>query len=329
MVMTLPAVGKVLTPYDQLIQPDPILGRMYEFPEGDPVVSAQLIMEHCPELYYPLDPPARRFDKLVSKLTRDFEFVRRYNIGFMVLDGPIGAGKDVGLTWFASVMRMLWPTRPLLAEFFFTDRFRELFGNYQFITPQYLRDQALLVEALAAKMGEELSKEDVQDWLVEGKAGKEAIKLRNSIIMVNELRTWFWKRRSTSKTNELGQGLLATLRHSHMMWLGATQFVNELDPTGCQQKINYHVRCRPDAYFPDWFNYEIRKITGFNSTGWDATGSNTFLKVYGRDVFNLYVSDNPAEIMVKTRIDKPKPKKKDKKQLEDELLEDEYVEDVH
>jgi hypothetical protein len=110
-----------------------------------------------------------------------------------------------------------------------------------------------------------------------------------------------------------------------MLWAGATQFVNELDPEGCQHKINYHVRCRPNAYLLDYFDYEIRKITGFNASGWDATGYNTSLTLYGRDVFNLYTSDNPAAIMVKTKIDKPKkkkPKQEDEGYPEDELGED-------
>jgi len=313
-----PTFGKCLTPYDKLIQPDPLLKKMYEFPEGDPLISAELIVEHCHDMFYPLDPPDVRYEKIATRLIGDFEFVRQQNIGFMVLTGPIGAGKDTGLTWWACVMRMLWPTRPLLAEFYFTPLFKELFGDYTFVDPQILRDWGNQVQELARKMGQSLSREEIRDWLIEGKAGKEAIKLRNAIMLVNELRTWFWKRRSTTKTNELGQGLLATLRHSHMMWIGATQYVNELDPEGCQKKINYHVECRPDPYIPDWFNYSVHKIHGFNAGSWQAMGDSSLLRVYGRDVYPFFWSDNPAEIMVKTSIDKRRVRKV-KQEDEEEL----------
>ena len=307
--MTAPLVGKLLTPYDKLIQPDPILQRMYEFPEGDPLISAELIMEHCPDIFYPLDPPNKRYEKLVNRLIGDFEFVRKYNIGFVVLTGPIGAGKDTGLAWWAMIMRMLWPTRPLLAEFYFKPRFKELFGDYTYVDPQILFNWANQIEELGKKMGQNLTQQDIQEWLIDGKAGKEAIKLRDSIMLVNELRTWFYKRVSMSKTNRLGTGLLAGMRHAHMTWFGATQYLNELDPEGCQKKINYQVDCRPDPFRLDWFTYSIYRYHGFNAGSWQAGGSSSYLEVYGRDVYPFFWSDAPVDIMPKTSIIKPKPKK--------------------
>lgn len=322
MVMTEQQWGKVLTPYDKLIQPDPLLQRMYEFPEGDPIISAELIMEHCPDVFFPLDPPNKRYEKLVNRLIGDFQFARTYNVGFMVLTGPIGAGKDTGLTWWAMVMRMLWPTRPLLAEFYFKPRFKELFGEYTFVNPQILYDWGLQMEKLGEEMGTNLSENDIRDWIVEGEGGeRQALKLRNAICLVNELRTWFYKRVNMSKTNRLGTGLLADLRHAHMMWIGATQYLNELDPEGCQKKINYHVECRPDAERPDWFNYAVHKIHGFSAGGWQAMGDSSLLQVYGRDVYPFFWSDAPVDIMPKTSIIKPKPKKEKKKK------QDEYDDD--
>lgn len=309
--MTMPQVGKLLTPYDKLIRPDPIIQRMYEFPEGDPLISAELIMEHCPDIFYPLDPPQKRYEKLVNRLVGDFEFVRNYNVGFTVGTGPIGAGKDTFLAWMACVMRMLWPTRPLLAEFYFKPRFRELFGEYTYVDPQILFNWGLQVEELAKKLGQNLTQQEIQEWLIDGTAGKEAIKLRDCIMLVNELRTWFYKRVSMSKTNRLGTGLLAGLRHAHMMWIGATQYLNELDPEGCQKKINYHVECRPDYYRPDWFNYTVHKIHGFSAGSWQAMGSSAYLEVYGRDVYPFFWSDAPVDIMPKTSILKPKKKKQE------------------
>lgn len=277
-------VDSLLVPSSGLIVPtqvrSPTRG-MYDFPEA----------------------PSRAYDpQLFAQDEGEKDFLRDFQLGKMGIFGPEGSGKGVLLTWLAMRFKRFWPTRPLVTDFYLTDEFKQDFGDYIYMDQYIMMEQINKTEEMAAQVGKQLSKEEKEEWLADGKAG---IVLRNAILLLDEFDNWANKYRCSSKVNEMIMGLFSRFRHFKMLVVGACPKKSKLNPD-VQDDFMYEIYCRPHGKFPDRFDYTWFTISGMGPMGRKEVARTDTSEIYGRPVYPYFWTDAPVSVISKNR---PKSKK--------------------
>jgi hypothetical protein len=202
-----------------------------------------------------------------------YEICKKYYYGFIVVDGPRGAGKT-GFAWWLMFWWKVLFDRKVGAD----RRPRPAFGDCMWVDINALAEELDKLDAAQTETGDF---HNADSWLP------------GMAIFSDEIHRLLDKRRTQTKENQVVTDVLAQIRHYGIALIGCSPDANRLDAQRGQTAANAYVACN---YMSNglWTHAKIRPI--------ETMGANGVQRVSGRidDVYiympkwcNLYYTKNP------------------------------------
>ena len=208
-------------------------------------------------------------DGLTPSEKAEVEFYAQIKTGVMVITGEPGSGKETFMHF------LLWKLRTLFKGFrvLLDKKPRMLFGRYIPFSEEILMDEWKNLSDryrsgkydLKRDFARYSKKKEIINQLVNHWTEQNESLFYNAGMGLAEFWRYFYNREPHNPMNKAVSPLLRRYRHHHLLVIGTTPDIEELDTKSCLRRLTHEIRCQQTS-IPGYHAYTIYKRRQFQGS---------------------------------------------------------------